>query len=369
MVKQTTLLVLASLLLALLWPVRGTNAQTLVEQVRISANQLDLARGESLQLTFTLAQPAMYSVYFSDMEGNVVRTLAANQTVEEAGTVTLDWDGLDNGGMPCPEDVYFPIIEARSQRMGSYIYNPTALPWGETLTEEPIYDNMQQIVSFDLTHPFYGRLLVGNPRGGPMYTILEPWQVFTIGAHEIPWNGMDSNNIATIFTLADVKVILDGYTLPENSVLITGDNPKLKKKEKNTSESQPKKFPVLPPNGNLVASYAMFSKPLLPDPEITITLQKKTYLKNDIPTVKGKISFRVDATNPDGTPMSSVKDIMEVAIYDGPELLTESYLYKLPAKLDVDTSSLTNGEHFITINVRAPDFRLGTFSGKLVIDN
>jgi hypothetical protein len=107
---------------------------------------------------------------------------------------------------------------------------------------------------------------------------------------------------------------------------------------------------------------------MLPDPEIAITLKEKKYDKDFIPTVKGKISFGVDVADKN-SPMASTKDTMEVAVYSDAELITETYLYKLPAKIDLDTSVLANGEHYITINVRAPDFRVGVFSAKLMIDN
>lgn len=369
MVKKTHFLLLSVLLLsASLCSAARADSKTLVDDVRVKAHVVDLAQNETLELSWTMAEPCTYSVQISDMQGNIVKTLADNETAAQPGAVALTWDGLNDDGLTSPENIYFPIIQARSKWMGSFTYNPTALPWGQQADVEPYYDPNQQRVFFTLDQRFYGRLLVGNPDGGPIYTIIAPWRIFAATAHEIAWNGMDSNSVAQVIDLAGVAIFLDGYTLPENSFMIVGSNPKGKNGQ-GAGKPASKKASVLPPSGPTVSPYSLFSTSFLPDPEIAITLKGGQYKNDAVPTVKGTVSFGVDVADKSGVPMSLTKEKMEVAIYIDTQLNTETYLYKLPAKLDVDTTKLTNGEHYITINVRTPDYRVGLFSGKLMIAN
>lgn len=315
-------------------------------------------------ISWQLTEPTAVTLFICDLRGTIVKTLLDGEELAKGSHDTF-WDGMDDKGVACPNGVYLPIIKCSSPRKGSFIYNPTASPWGEQV--EPLairYDSDQQAVTFSVEQMTYARLRVGLREGGPVYKTLANWRLWTPGEYQVPWNGKDKGNFQHVLGKENLTYSFDSFSLAENSLIINNA-------PENSSYSTigAKQFPLHPPASSNLSYFALEPNSLDAEPEIVIDWQQEKS-KDDKIVLHGKARLQVDFAEPGKERATDTKYKWgELLLYIDDEFVVEVPVDDLPAVIDFDSSNFANGEHLLTINLLTGDDRAGIVTHKVLIRN
>jgi len=328
-----------------------------VHSVRVEPVEINTSKDEIVQISWELSESGMLDVFICDIDGNIVKTLLKQTKSSQGQQVT--WDGKDDFGNRCPTGAYLPIIKIRTSRKGSEVYNPTTSPWGyEIQLANLVYDENQQVIRYTLEKPVLCLMRLGEKDGGPCYRTLFGWEPRSAGTHEEAWDGKDANGIINVAQKEKFKMFLDAFVLPENSIMIRGSNeiPAVKYKT----------FALRAPHGNKVMLHALHSRELDRELSIRAEIVNPVVIKNKIPTVKGKASIRVHVDEKTNVP-HLLREKFEVYLFIDGVLLYEIPAEEIPAIATFDTRKYADKEYALTINIRTPDDRVGTYSMKIRI--
>lgn len=353
-------LILSIVLLLLSLPLGG-HAVTLIEQVETTTNGLDLSQKEEFQVSWNQSTSAVVTVHICDLEGNIVNTLLDKKEIQ-AGPQELTWDGTNSKKHPCPEGVYFPVIKAKVKNLKVDRFNPTSREWGQEVTAKAVsYDQESQLVQYTLDEQAMVRIRVGE-KGGSMYKTILNWQVREKGIHQEDWDGMDASGIIDVTAQKNVEIFVDAFTLPQQSVVLTGSH--FKKGRGNSPKY--KQYPVTPPNGDNAAYYPSFPYGLANDPEIDVSFpgnkkQQKIYRLSGIVEAKVAIS--------NGFIGEAPKEAVEVYVFLDGVFVSEGPTEEMPASIFIDTTKYANDFHIFTFNIRTSDDRAASCSVNVEIIN
>lgn len=333
------------LLIALLsTPVFATD---FLKGVSLSNSELNLNDQNMTTISWELTEPSKTSLFITDIGGNIVRTLL-NKESKPSGIHSHNWNGKNDEGDNCLPGLYLPIIKAKSKYKGTSVYNPTKKPWGNQSVKGKLpVDETGKTASFTTNSTVYGRVRVGLGRGGPVYATASHWRLFKPGSHSVTWEDADISK-KNVY-------VFDHFTIPENTIYLTGSQNDLQKTEKNYTV-----FPIHPPHGGQISFFALDPGSLSAEPEISVIW--------DTTPAKNKLGCNVSFTDPQH-PGSVLAGPSELLIFVDDIFISETSIIVLPATIEIDTSKITNGTHNIVINLMTSDLRAGIYSRQITINN
>ncbi len=352
-----TLHLYLSIVVILLIPVLG-HTGPLIEKVSTCAPAAD----NVYPLNWTFSQPATASVFISDLQGNIIKTIVNNEWVKAADHA-MSWDGVDEHGIPAPAGLYVPIIRAKSKTLGMVTYNPTSQPWGEEVIPEDLaYDSEKGVISYSLAKRAYCRLRVGETDGGPLYATVAGWKLRDPGTYEEPWNGLDASGIVKPAEKSTFRVSLDAFTVPANVMVI---NRSTNVKPVTTTKKALRKFPIHPPHGDQIAFYPSLPNGLQPDLHITTGFSGEVKKKKGRYILKGEVAVKVELES--GVIDNNPAETKELMLFLDGKLVREDKIDSLPASMTFDTAKMSKGNHILTINLRTSGDRAASSSMKIFI--
>lgn len=333
-------------LLYLLASPLSLHAGEIVTEVHVNAPQG--AKGVNATINFKLADRSRTTVLVCDMRGNVVRTLMETKELD-AGEHSVTWDGLDLHNAPCGGGVYLPVIQVESASLGAETYSPTSTEWGgEVQPYELTHD--KGAVSFAIDRRTYARVRIGLPNGGPLYNTLAPWQVFEAGQHSLPWDGKDATGRVDVAARKSLDIAFDGFTLPANAICVPGQA------RLPDAASAYNQIPLQAVRSGQPSYFALYSEPLLPEPEFEVRFKNARGPKNE-PQLGKAVQFEIILKK--GFPEINLSETM---IFIDHTFIVEYPTTSTPASITFDASNVSPGKHLFTVNLIASDDRIGTWS-------
>jgi hypothetical protein len=259
--------------------------------------------------------------------------------------------------------VYFPILQAKSKRRGTFVYNPTAEPWGEQIIAPDIsYDAKSQKLSFEVDQMTYGRLRVGLKEGGPVYKTLAPWQLWQPGTHTLEWNGKDVQDYQSVLKKENLSYSFDAFSLPPNSITVIGAA-----KAEALGHPEYQQFSIHPPRGGQLSYFSLEADSQEAEPELAVSWENSKEKKGRV-VLKGKAVCTVSFADLNKR-ASALKAGSELILYLDDTYVIETPVDSLPASIGFDTGEFSNGQHVVTINLLTSDDRAGISLHNVMIKN
>lgn len=332
-----------------------------IQNVRVEPMDMDVSGGEKTRISWSQAGNCVMNVMICSLDGWIVRNLHKDAR-GKSGRQTIAWDGRDDRGRMCPDGVYLPIIRIWSEKAGAGTYNPTASKWGLNATTSDItYDPDRKKITYNLKERVLCLMHIGEVLG-PIYRTLFGYEVRNPGLNEEDWDGLDVTGNFNIGKKEKLWINLDAYTLPENSISVTGSkNKNLRSLIKN------KKYPLHPPHGGVVFNHALHKRHSCGDFTIGLEIAGKD-ARGRIPVLKGIVPIRIHFKK--GPDLARFKrETFESYFFMDGQFVSEVPQEKLPAVFKIDTTKFKNGEHVLSVNLRTLEDHMGTYSKKIRIKN
>ncbi len=348
-------------ILLILVPAHAGNSK-LLQKVNIDQAVLDVSKKTSVTISWNQSYESTMDAMICNLDGRVVRTLMT-KAKGNAGNHQVQWNGLDDKGIMCPNNAYIPIIKIRTRQHGNAIHNPSSSPWGGRVDPLDLqYNKSKQKITYNLKRKALCLIRVGEKDGGPVYKTILNWEPREPGLHEESWDGMDRNGIVNAAKKEKFDILLDAFSLPEGAIMIKGS--KTKDYQFNKIKKQ---FALYPPQEDNLFLHVFHPRDVSHDIAINAALLNPAS-NTKIPVVKGIASFKVNVDEKEDKKYLK-QEKFECYIFVDGKLVYENPQDKLPSILAFDTSKYPNGEYVITINFRTTEDRVGTYSLKVNIKN
>lgn len=204
-------------------------AKDSILSVSVSPAFFNPSLGQKATVLVRLAAPASVTLAVLDRDNFVIRTLAPQKA--SVGEAKLSWDGKDQDGVIVPDEAYSFRIEAKTA-VGSEVYEPAKgfTPVTENVTSGS-YSRVDGVLSYRLSRPARVHVqagqvvdepVEGSPSGPVLRTIVDR-QPRIAGAIVERWNGFDESGTIYIADLKGFRISVAPQSLPENSLITTGN--------------------------------------------------------------------------------------------------------------------------------------------------
>lgn len=336
--------------------------QLRITRVKLDEKSFNPLKDEAVTLSFEISRQADVDVTIYDRLGRKVRGLALRDV--EAGRQNVRWDGRKTNGKLAPGDVFLYVVEARGEDGAKATYNPAPKTGGlELKPVEYTLDRKTGEIEFVLPKTSAVRIRAGLKDG--MYTgSLLDWVPLQVGRHAHKWDGKDSSGYFNLLRHRDLELKLACYTLPTNSIIVTGD----------VIDFEAKKIPFGSDNQQREQVWATKDKymhykhdpRICHSPRFRVLFPTGTKTEDaDTKVAPGLVPIRVELDKRDARHLISTR--FEVMFFiDG------VYIYEVeegssPFTFNWETKGFGKGPHLITVNLIAYDDHVGVLSRKVII--
>jgi len=339
-------------------------AWALLENIKVTPLKIDISKEESTQLSWHQSHESLVDVFIAGMDGKIVKKLVSKEK-KPAGTYQVHWNGKNEQRQNCPSGVYIPIVKVRTLYKGAKVYNPSSQPWGQAIKGKSVfYDKDNGKVHYSIENYALCRLMAGEKNGGPLHKIFFNWKPLAPGNYELDWDGLDVNQIIKVAEQDAFSLVLDGFTLPENAIIVSGSD--LNSFPDNGTDDT---VAIRSPNGNKKSYNAVIHKwGQSSDSQIQTSFSKNMRASTIVPKLKGihKLKF---PNSYEITPAIQVEDRYEAYLFVDGKFISDTSHDNIPLQLELDTNKYRNGEHIITINILTAKDEMMAFSKKVIVNN
>lgn len=340
-----------------------------ISNVMIQPKTFNPSKEEMVTISCRLSKPAKAMIRIFDPDNQLVRELMTDDT-GNPGEVSVTWDGLDMESNIVPDEAYYFTIEANEYGGALIQYDPLTFSGGEDVSFPVTHDRDKKGITYELAQDT--RVIIrGGISRGPMLKRFVSWRPRPAGTNEEPWDGKDDSGAIHAAENESFIILSEGVTLPENSILTTG---------------------------NQRYSYLEYKKERVSDRPLKEmrprTIDKKELLTRQFvrPAHKGvSIDFQMAlpesvGTTHDGLPMVTGKVPVKVTIDDSVKRFVTEQRYEILCYVDFrfaaeqeegyspstwiwDSNKVANGEHVLTVNVATLTGNLATASLTVFVSN
>jgi hypothetical protein len=330
----------------------------LVGEVSVQPWTFNPSIGQEVAITYELAEPARVTVTVYGPNRERTATVVDGEP-RDAGRHRETWDGRDDGGIVVPDEAYFPVVEAESDR-GPGRYDPLAHSGGERVNPADIHFNSRDgLISYVL--PKASRVLVrAGLDEGPMLATLVNWEPRGPGLSTERWKGRDQQGVRSFIRHPDALVIIQPYALPESSILTVGNREEsYREAYLARGEDRPKKAPAARQSWLDDIASPHWGQPahLDKDPEIAVTFPElepgpATLADHSRPLeLRGdRVIVRVEVPDEPSRRFLREQRFELVAFLDD-ERIDEAEQAHLPFNWSWEIAGVEPGEHLLTINL------------------
>lgn len=342
------------------------SSSLLLYDVCIDKDIFNPSVGENVNIRFGLQEKSKVSLKIFDFDQELI-TILCDDKLMEKGAHTFLWDGRDRRGKIVPDEAYFFIIETM-QGADRAVYDPTTFSGGITHEIERINILPEQQLEYFLLEK--GRVSIkAGIVNGPLLAIPLDWEPRPKGFHKEHWDGMDQDKLISLLKHPRYQVRASYFTLPENSILTTGnraityiqykqmqDTPKTKS---SLQLSKPKKSILSSP---LYSTGVLFTKA----PPIEIIFPQDQLDKNGLTVFKQKIPIKVDFPEEWKSFLSSKQ--YEIYFFMDYQFLTEEPWIRFPYETVLEVEKHAPGVHVLSVNIISPGGQVGVKSKKVMLE-
>ena len=306
----------------------STDSVNISASLGISASRttiFDPVSGGTGSITSTITDDSTVTVKVIDQSGNVVRTLADNES-RTPGTYTDIWDGNDDAGKIVRDGVYYFLIEhTENGETQTFDLRETAQyrevtpnrSWPSTFNP---YEEDYVHVTYSISYPaevsmYFWKRDCSHPGSSiaPVRTMFlrEPKNT---GSHTEIWDGVDDEGAVVGPWSGGYCITLWTYELPSNAIIITGNTPVL-----TDVEAKPNFFsPAYNPYGSTEPNYTV----------VSFNLSEAANVEVKIKNTNG---VTVKSFNKSGLPAGANTIIWDGKDFDGSLVKDGSYSISLTA--------------------------------------
>lgn len=337
-----------------------------VYDVKTSAPSFNPSRGDKLEVRYSLSRDARVTVRAYDPDRQLVQTLATDAP-RKAGQNREVWDGKDLDGAFVPNEAYFFCVEADDGSGRKVIYDPITFSGGESadITQGEV-SRETGTLTYKLSQPSRVLMRAGIPGSALLKTVVD-WQPRIAGEITEYWNGKDEDNLIDVLSVPNYLLVLTYFTLPETSVVTVGnDKYDYRAYKADLKSPRPAKEERPMANGRRLSPH--FLKPRATDRAFKVVLsfpELGAEGVGGVPEVRDKVLVR--AAGADADRAVTVDQQYEVILFIDNVFYAEEERGHLPFNFPVELTSLTPGEHVITVNVVTFGDQVGIGSRKIKI--
>ncbi|MEX2963691.1 FlgD immunoglobulin-like domain containing protein [Microbulbifer sp. TYP-18] len=337
-----------------------------VEITRVSAEKRSFnpAQQEKAVIHFNLDQAAQVTLNIYDGRDRLVKRIASGQLA--AGDQQLQWDGRDLKGVLLPPEAYSYTLTAQSN--GEEVtHDLTDLSGDEALAVKDVsWDRERGLVRYYLEKPARVSIRLGLKEGGPLLRTLLDWVPRNSGVQTEPWDGWDISRALNIGKHPKLNLAVTAYSLSDNTLLlgpgpsqiVFADVPADDIRKKTATQLQTKRM------------YYHTDQPLESRGDFETTLKLATDAKRDKEgrwVVSGKVPIRLDVAKKDRARLLA-RRFEPVFFVDG-TFAFENEVGFIPITWQWDSSTVNEGEHYITVNIRGYEGNFGTATLKVWVEH
>jgi len=378
------LLVLSSLFLG--FP--GRVKAFLPEDIDVQPRTLNLLRGESALISFYLPKSALVTTKIFDSSHFLMATLEDHLRCPE-GRHTVKWNGRDTDGVLVPPEAYYftTKIEFDDGRHG--LYNPAFSGGKDMGLISTKIDKQKREVSYHLTESARIRIRAGVQKGPLRKTILD-WVPSGSGNHVVAWDGKDETGTEVIWNKEGFVLNATAFSLPPYSIIVSNSENDyidywterarrsgmaLMEYMRTSREAgaalvraREVASKVLSGTSGRLSNYYLINTFINRMPEVGMSFRGDGIVSTgDVPVVKGRVSINV--TLSELTRKILTEQRYEVVFYVDDVLIGEDETGYSPYTWILDTTTLTNGPHIITVNIATLSDQVGSCSRKIMVSN
>lgn len=348
----------------LLLPMASFAEILVISHVQPSSVIADPAKNQSVQVRFELNAPATVTLELYDGRDLLVREIRSN-AVLPAGGHALAWDLRDSKGRAVPPEAYAYVLEARDRDGNSVRHDLTDVTGGEPITAREVrWDAHRGRLAYLLDRPSRVSVRIGLSDGGPLLRTMLDWPVRAAGMQEESWDGKDASGTLDLARNAKLSIDVQAFALPDNSILVGAPQTQVKlipelrssAKQRPKAASQPKRM------------YAHAQQPLESRGDFQIQLTLPRTLARSaagLPIVSASVPLRLDVAAADRERALS-RRFEPVFFVDG-QFAFENEVGFIPMTWNFDPSTLNQGEHYLTVNLRGYEGNFGVATVKILV--
>ena len=345
------------------------NAPFKISNVSISRKSFNPGKGEAVTISWHISQPSRALIQIFDPDKRLVRELIPEDT-GNPGLCEVTWDGKDPDGNIVPDEAYFFTIEANDYKGELTHYDPITFSGGENLGFPLEFDSSKQIIIYELAQN--SRILVRTGiTHGPLLKTIVHWKPRLAGINEDFWDGKDVSGVINVADQKGFTMMSDAVTLPENSILTTGNKEYTYFEYKHEISSD---RPIKEERPRIVADKTQpdlpFNRPARQGdaPKFYIKLPENLQItEQGHPIVTGKLPIKIYLD--EKVKKSATERRYEIICYVDFQFITEQEEGYSPSTWLWDTSNMPNGEHVLTVNVATLTGQVASASIKVIVQN
>jgi flagellar hook assembly protein FlgD len=335
--------------------------------VSVSSPSFNPSQNETIRLVYRLSREARVTVRIFDCDRFLVRELASG-AVRKAGQNSETWDGKDLGRKVVPNEAYFFEIEADVPGSDHAVYDPVTFSGGEPfdITESRVSQESGTI-EYKLSQPSRALLRVGQS-GSALFRTIVDWQPRAAGTITEYWNGKDESGFVNLFNRKSYTMVLSYFTLPDASVITTG-NAKYGYAEYRAGWQSSRLRKPDRPMANLRKISPHFTQSRLTDRSFRVNVSFPEIEKSgrlDLPAVpQGEVLARIEISPGDRAVLQNQR--FEVILFTDGEFHIEDEWGYLPLNIPWDLKQLPPGEHLLTVNIATMNDQFGVGTRKVKV--
>ena len=319
-----------------------------------------------IRINFTLSDDSQVMVKGYDDRDVLVRKINAGELT--SGRHVIQWDGRDQSGKNVPAEAYrYTIVAEDVSGVTEHDYSDfTGIE--QYKIDDVQWDSKNKKLSYQLKKPSRVFIRVGLKNHGPLMASLVNWVPRTSGKQMEVWDGMDASRVLDLSKHPELLIDAQAYTLPKNTMII-GPVQQLHSTSNNYLSSYPwgkeSRKPKYQRKRRIVAPYQQ-------DPQqrgdylIDIKLPDDLPMtKKGLPIISGKVPILLTA-DPVHSQLALNKRSEPVIYVDG-QFVFENEVGYLPMTWKIDVSTMNEGEHYITVNLRGYEGNFGIATAKVYV--
>ena len=350
-----------------------------VKDVRI--DRPELRPGGSVAVTFRITTNADVTVDIYSPDYDLVRRLVAARRMF-AGTNTVFWDGRDDKGRLVPDEAYLFTIKAEDGAGQKVLYDPTRYSGGKVChVEVNRLDRAAGNAKVTYTVPSKARTRIrAGIHNGPLLKTLLDWTPLLPGEYTQAWDGMDETGRIRLWDNPDAHVFIEAFTLPENTILVkgSGDNyPEYHRElERNVVRTDGALSYITVRRSTLAREDEDISSQYLDGQFTDQSPRFVVYAEEDrsvgladkgVYTVSGDVPLIVELA-PESLESFNESRYEIIVFVDNIRFDEEENAYS-PYTYILATGVLSNGEHWVTMNLAGLDGQVGSYSFQINVNN
>ncbi|MCB2263770.1 MAG: hypothetical protein LGR52_12670 [Candidatus Thiosymbion ectosymbiont of Robbea hypermnestra] len=338
------------------------SAEKTLADVRLDQGAFNPSDGQTLDLSYTLAESTQVEIRIFDPDGGLIRTLA-DDAAQAAGRVQHTWDGRDDSGKIVPDEAYTFVVETAD----GAVYDPDTFSGGEVDDLTDVGFDASGTVSYKLPAPARVLIRLGI-HNGPMYCTLVDWKPRPAGKVNEYWDGFDRDQLVRLQDQEDFSALVTYATLPEATVITYGNRDETYREYKlGRGQGRPRKpeRPRAPDAERRFRPDFLVPPAWAHAPRVTLTLPD--FPRTDaVPKVKRTLSVRIDVAQEDKPRL--IADQFEVLLFVDSRFFAEAERGYLPLNWKWELQQFPPGEHILTVNVSSFKGQVGVASRKILLE-